>query len=251
VGAAKHYTQLIGEADSGNRVELVIASRSLFLRLGLVTWRCANSRLSIALQTSFIRSLVTDVVRQLLPKVTRITRQISQRRKAPMSSTLSSTRSWVSADPTKSSVDATLVPADPTIATGPKNEWASIKWPLLDRRTSRAIVFLITFCIGVAAFLAWQSSREMTASAPQTARVAPSPNLEQQLEAISLGLTTLRQSVDQLAASLGQMRNDITNLQTAQQVIFEKVSEPAPRPAAAAAPTPKATPRPSQAPPVR
>jgi hypothetical protein len=158
---------------------------------------------------------------------------------------------WVSPDPTKSSVDATLVPADPTIATGPKNDWASIKWPLLDRRISRAIVFLITFCIGVAAFLAWQSSREMTASAPQTARVAPSPNLEQQLEAISLGLTTLRQSVDQLAASLGQMRNDITNLQTAQQAIFDKVSEPAPRPAAAAAPTPKATPRPSQAPPVR
>jgi hypothetical protein len=56
VGVAKHYTQLIGEADSGNRVELVIsASRSLFLRLGLVTWRCGNSRLSIALQTSFIR----------------------------------------------------------------------------------------------------------------------------------------------------------------------------------------------------
>jgi len=166
-----------------------------------------------------------------------------------MSSTLSSTRSWFSADPTKSSVDATLVPADPNVPTGPKNEWFYIKWPLLDRRISRAIVFLITFCIGVAAFLAWQSSREMTASAPQTARVASSPNLEQQLEAISLGLTTLRQSVDQLAAGLGQMRNDITNLQTAQQAIFDKVSEPQPRPAAA--PTPKPTPRPSQTPPVR
>src|SRR5258708_4467533 len=162
MGVAKHYTQLIGEADSGNRVELVIsASRSLFLRLGLVTWRCGNSRLSIALQTSFIRSLVTDVGHQLLPKVTCITRQINQRRKAPMSSTLSSTRSWFSADPTKSSVDATLVPADPNVPTDPKNEWFSIKSPLLDRRTSRAIVFLITFCIGVAAFLAWQSSREM------------------------------------------------------------------------------------------
>jgi hypothetical protein len=166
-----------------------------------------------------------------------------------MSSTLSSTRSWFSADPTKSSVGATLVPADPNVPTGPKNEWFYIKWPLLDRRISRAIVFLITFCIGVAAFLAWQSSREMTASAPRTARIAPSQNLEQQFEAISLGLTTLRQSVDQLAASLGQMRNDITNLQTAQQAIFDKVSEPQPRPAAA--PTPKPTPRPSQTPPVR
>jgi hypothetical protein len=83
----------------------------------------------------------------------------------------------------------------------------------------------------------------------QTARVAPSPNLGQQPEAMSLGLTALRQSVDQLAASLGQMRNDVINLQTAQQAIFDKVSESPPRPAAA--PTSKPPPRPSQTPPVR
>jgi hypothetical protein len=162
---------------------LIYAPRSLFSRLGLVTWRWPYS----------IKS--------------------AKRWKAPMSSTLSSARSWFSADPTKSSVDATLVPADPNVPTDPKNDRFPIKWPLFDRRISRAIAFLIMFCFGVAAFLAWQSSRE-TASAPQTARVAPSPNLGQQLEAMSHGLTALRQSVDQLAASLGQMRNDITNLQT-------------------------------------
>jgi hypothetical protein len=165
-----------------------------------------------------------------------------------MSSTLSSARSWFSADPTKSSVDATLVPAGPNVPTDPKNDRFPIKWPLFDRRISRAIAFLVTFCFGVAAFLAWQSSRE-GASPPQTGRPAPSPNIGQQLEAMSHDLTALRQSVDQLAGSLGQMRNDITNLQTAQQAIFDRISEPPARPAVA--PTAKPTPRPSQAPPVR
>jgi hypothetical protein len=48
---------------------------------------------------------------------------------------------------------------------------------------------------------------------------------------------------------LGQIRHDITDLQTAQQALFDKMSEPPPRPAAA--PTTKPAPRPSQAPPVR
>jgi hypothetical protein len=74
-----------------------------------------------------------------------------------MSSTLSSARSWFSADPTKSSVDATLVPADPNVPTDPKNDRFPIKWPLFDRRISRAIAFLITFCFGVAPF-SWLGS---------------------------------------------------------------------------------------------
>src|SRR5216683_7755225 len=92
--------------------------------------------------------------------------------------------------------------------------------PSLRKRASRAFTrFLITFCIGVAATLAWQSygdaAREMIASssprlgwlAPQAAPVAQTapgvialaapaaPSLEERLEAMSLGLAVVRQSV--------------------------------------------------------
>jgi hypothetical protein len=116
--------------------------------------------------------------------------------------------------------------------------------------------FLITFCIGVAATLAWQSyggaAREMIASsapqlgwlAPQVAPVAhaapdmivpaapaaPSPDLEQ----IQAGLAVVQQGVDRLAAGQEQMTRDITKLQAAEQDILHKISEPPPRPAAAA-----------------
>jgi hypothetical protein len=137
----------------------------------------------------------------------------------------------------------------------------------------RAFVrFLITFCIGVGATLAWQSqgdaAREMIASsfprlswlAPQTApdTVAPAaPTNLQQLEAMSLDLATVpqsvnelaavRQSVDQLAAGQLQMTREITKLQVTEQYILDKMSTPLPRPA----PTParKPLPRLSQAPP--
>jgi hypothetical protein len=118
-----------------------------------------------------------------------------------------------------------------------------IKSSLLDRRISLAIAFLIIFCIGgVAAALVWQSSRQVV-SVPQA---APAPvALEQQLGAMSSGLAAVQQSVDELANGLGQMRRDITDLQTTEQVLFDKISEPPPRPAAA--PSPKSAPRPSQA----
>jgi hypothetical protein len=150
------------------------------------------------------------------------------------------------------------------------------KRPSLGKRAARALArFLIMFCIGVAATLAWQSygdaAREMIASsspqlswlAPQAAPLAqtvpdmvapaaaatPSPDL-QQLKAMSLDLAAVRQSVDQLAAQLAagqqQMAGDIAKLQA-------EISAPPPRPAAAPArkPVPQ-TPLPSsQAPPVR
>ena len=150
--------------------------------------------------------------------------------------------------------------------------------PSFARRASRALArFLITFCIGVAATLAWQSygdaAREMIASsspqlgwlAPQAAPVAqtapdmiapaapaaPSPD-RQQLNAMSLGLAVLRQSVDQLAAGQEQMTRDIAKLRAAEQDILDKISAPPPRPAAAPArkPVPVTPPSP-QAPPVR
>src|SRR6266566_951875 len=126
-----------------------------------------------------------------------------------MSSTLSRTRSEFSTDPwsTEPSVDAPLRPADL------KNDRFPSKRPSLGKRVSRALArFLVTFCIGVAATLAWLSygdaAREMIASSsPQLGWLAPhpapaqtSPNMiapaapadpslvQQQLNAISLGL---------------------------------------------------------------
>ena len=176
---------------------------------------------------------------------------------------MNSTRSEFSAGrrATRPSVDPTLQPADL------KNDWFPSQRPSLGNRASRAFArFLITLCIGVAGTLAWQSygdaAREMIASAspqlgwlaPQaapvartapdvTAPAAPSPD-QQQLNAMSLSLAAVRQSVDQLAASQDQMTRDITKLQTAAQGILDKISAPPLRPAGAAArkPTPQATP---------
>ena len=173
---------------------------------------------------------------------------------------------------TEPAVDATLRPADL------KNDPLPSKQPPPGKRASRARArFLITFCIGVAASLAWQSygdpAREMIASsspqlgwlAPQAAPVAqtapnmmapaaptaPSPD-RQQLNAMSLSLAALRQSVDQLAAGQEQMTRDITKLRAAEQDILDKISAPPPpRPAAAPARKPVPLMPPSQAPPVR
>src|SRR5467141_1493836 len=158
--------------------------------------------------------------------------------------------------------------------------------------------FLITFCIGVSATLAWQSygeaAREMIASsypqlgwlAPQAApgaqnasdMIAPAapaapPPDQQQLNAMSLDLDAVRQSIDRIAASITtsqeqimhsverltagqeQMTREITKLQETEQYILYKNSEspppPAPAPARARAPRPlqaPATPTPARNP---
>jgi hypothetical protein len=168
----------------------------------------------------------------------------ASRRKAPMSSTLSSTRSRFSAGATKPSLDASLVSA------GQKDVWFSIKEVLLDRRILLAIALLFAFCIGVAAALGWQFSRQV-APIPQTrpAPVALSSTLEEQFEAMSSGLAAVRQSIGELAEGLGQMRRDIANLQTSEQALFDKISELSARPAATG--TTKPVPRPSRVPAVR
>jgi hypothetical protein len=172
-------------------------------------------------------------------------------REATMNSVLSTKRSWFSARhwQTKPSDDATLVPDDSNVAIDRKNDGLLVPLLSVDKRISLVIALLITFCCGVAAALAWQSSRQ-AASVPLSAptSVALSPTLKEQLEATSSGLAAVRQSVDELSGGLEQMRRDITNLQTTEQAIFDKISEPPPRPAAAA-PPPRSTPRPSQAPP--
>ncbi len=184
-----------------------------------------------------------------------------------MNSTLSRTRSEISTGlwGTEPPVDATLHPAD--------LDRLPSKRPSLGKRASRALArFVITFCIGVAATLAWQSygdaAREMIASssaqlswvAPHSAPVAQTPPDRttpavptasspdrQRLNEIAM----IRQSIDQLAAGQEQMTREITKLRTAEQEILDKISVPPPRPAAAPAHKPVPPTPPSQAPSVR
>ena len=201
--------------------------------------------------------------------------------------------------PVKSLVETVNIdPADLNSDTFPSGR------PPLHRRIPVALArFLITFCIGVAATLAWQSygdaAREMIASsypqlgwlAPQAApgaqnasdMIAPAapaapPADQQQLNAMSLDLDAVRQSVDRIATSIAasqeqitrsvdriaasittsqeqimhsverltagqeQMTREITKLQETEQYILYKNSEspppPAPAPARARAPRP-------------
>ena len=137
---------------------------------------------------------------------------------------------------------------------GRKDHWPD-RAPSSGRPRSRGpLRFLITFCVGVGATLAWQSygdvAREMLASSsPVLQWVAPpaapivqvasdqvnpaapvraSPDL-QQLRSISHDLAAVRQSVDQLAAQNQQMAGAVATLQAAQQSILRKVSTPPPR----------------------
>jgi hypothetical protein len=175
------------------------------------------------------------------------------------------------------------------------------------KRALRTVAsLLIAFCIGVAATLAWQSygdaAREIIANShPQLGWLAPqgepvtqnAPDAvavaapaasafdQQQLNAISIDLDAIRQSidrfapgivagqeqmarsidriaatqeqlartVDQLTASQEQAMHEITKLQAVEQYILYKSSEPPPRPAPAPARNP--APRPSLVPIVR
>ena len=147
--------------------------------------------------------------------------------------------------------------AKPTVdATTSPSLDAIIKQPSLARRASRGIArFLVVFCSGVAATLAWQlygdAARAMIANsspqlgwlAPQTAPVAqaapevmaPASAASPDLQPLALGLASVRQSVDQLAAQLAdaqrQMGGDIAKLQAEEQKILHKLSAAPPRPA--------------------
>jgi len=133
------------------------------------------------------------------------------------------------------------------------------------------IRFLITFCVGVFATLAWQSygdmARERIANSyPQLGWLAPeaavaqtapativppitSPD-QQEFKAMSSDLAALRQRVDQIAAGQDRITRDITvKLQAAEQDILDKISAPPPQ--AAAAPVRKSVPPPLQLAPPR
>jgi hypothetical protein len=143
------------------------------------------------------------------------------------------------------------------------------------RPRRRPLRLLIAFGVGIAATLAWQSygdaARETIASsypqlgwlAPQAAAAQAAPatieaataSLDQQeIKAMSLNLAAVRQRVDQLAAQVAAGQDQITRdftakLHAAEQDILDKISAPAPQPAAAFARKP--VPQPSQAAPLR
>ncbi len=143
--------------------------------------------------------------------------------------------------------------------------------PSLGRRASRAFLrFVVTLGVGVGGTLAWQAfgddAREMmamaypqqlgwvapqaatTALAAQSAPAAPASAApvpavdQQQLNALSLNLAAVRQSVEQLATQVAsgqqQMSGDIARLQASEQDILNKISAPPPRPAVARKPAP-------------
>jgi len=145
--------------------------------------------------------------------------------------------------------------------------------PSFGKRAFRVLArFLITFCIGVAATLAWQSygdlARQTIANlhpqlgwlAPQTPPVAQTPNMatssalspeQLQLKAMQDSVAAVRQSVDQLASQFAtgqqQTAGDIANLRAAYQDILRKISAPPLRPVAS--PSRKPVPPPQQQPP--
>jgi hypothetical protein len=130
--------------------------------------------------------------------------------------------------------------------------------PSLGRRASLGLArFLVIFCIGVGATLAWQwygdTARAMIAkSSPQLGWLAPHTTLLAQtapdvaapaaaataspdLQRLALGLASVRQSIDQLAAQVvagqQQMGSDVAKLQADEQQILNKLSAAPPRPA--------------------
>jgi hypothetical protein len=160
--------------------------------------------------------------------------------------------------PTRSEFPADLLAGEPSFPRPPSRK--------------RPVRVLITFCLGIAATLAWQSygdrARGMLAKlSPQLGWLAPQAALaqtagaataaatpaadQQEFKAMSLNIAAVRQRVDQLSAQLAagqeQATRDFTmKLQAAEQDILGKI--PAPPQQAAAAPARRpAVPVPSQA----
>src|SRR5260370_26173788 len=99
--------------------------------------------------------------------------------------------------------------------------------PSLRKRASRALSrFLIAFCVGVAATLAWQSygdtARQIIANSyPQLRWLAPqaelvAPPFDQQLNAMSFKIDAVVESIDQIAAGQEQIARTIHQIVTGQ-----------------------------------
>jgi hypothetical protein len=84
-----------------------------------------------------------------------------------------------------------------------------------------------------------------------TAPVPAAPSLDpQQMQRIERDVAQLREAIEQLATTQDQISRDMVKLQTANQEILEKVSAPAPRPAATQGRVRAPLPRPSSAAPM-
>jgi hypothetical protein len=137
---------------------------------------------------------------------------------------------------------AGLLPVEPSDEPPPirpttlENDPLPNRQPSLRKRAPRALSrFLIAFCTGVAATLAWWSygdaARQVIASSyphlgwlapqPGPARNAPNmitfaapatPSFDQQLSAMSLDLNAVRQSIDRIAAGQEQLTRSIDQI---------------------------------------
>ncbi len=158
-------------------------------------------------------------------------------------------------NPTQSEISRAALPVKKlveVVAIDPANlriDQPQSERPRLGKRVLLALA-LITFCIGVAATLAWQSrgdaARKAIARAfpqlgwlvPQAAPVkqdtpdifvpaasaAPSPD-QQQLTAMPLDLAAVRQSVDQIAAGQAQMTRSVERIAAGQEQMARTVGQ--------------------------
>jgi hypothetical protein len=146
-----------------------------------------------------------------------------------------------------------LLPVEPAVEapvrpTTLENDRFQSEQPSRRKRASRALArFLVAFCIGVTATLAWQSygdaAREMIANsypqlgwlapqaepvaqnAPETiALVAPAAASfdQQQPNAISLDLDAVRQGIDQIAASIAAIQEQMSR--SADRIATEQIA---------------------------
>jgi hypothetical protein len=151
-----------------------------------------------------------------------------------------------------------LLPVEPSIeetavcAADLKNDRFADEQPSFGKRASRPLArFLLTFYIGVAATLAWQSysdtARQIIASlsprlgwlAPQAAVAQTVPDTTEQIirrnvDRIATSQEQITRSVDHLAVGQERMALEIIKLQAMSQYGLYKNAEPPPRPAAPA-----------------
>jgi hypothetical protein len=133
---------------------------------------------------------------------------------------------------------AGLLPVEPSADPAPvrpptlENDPLPNRQPPVRKRASRALArSLMTFCIGVAATLAWQSygdaARQIIANLyPQLRWLAPhaepapettalvAPAFDQQLNTMSLNFDAVRQSLDRIAAGQEQIARSIDQIAT-------------------------------------
>jgi hypothetical protein len=140
--------------------------------------------------------------------------------------------------PVQSELYAGLLPVEPAVETPVRptileNDRFQSEQPSLRKRASRALArFLVAFCIGVTATLAWQSYGDAALAmianshpqlgwlAPQAETVAqnapetPAPVATsfdpQQLKAMSTDLDAVRQSIDRIAANMTAIQEQMS-----------------------------------------